>query len=147
MPTTERANGMVRGAKTDRPGLRRRSMKSRFMPWRFMFLFVFCGIVLYPGYVHADEQPSSGPSIVIEDPDLAAAQNDTGYVDMDGDEAGDLFVDEDGDGLDDRHLKRHQKRNWQRWSDDHQTGSSLEDGEKGYGGQKGYGAGPGRGGR
>ncbi len=145
--TIGKASGKVRRSSSDLPGLRRGSMKKRFIPWRAMLLLVFCGIVLCPRDVRAGEQPPSGPSIVMEDLDLTVAQNDTGYVDMGRDEAGDRFVDEDGDGLDDRHLRRHQKRNRKRWRDDHQRGSGSENGEKGSGGQQGHGAGPGRGGR
>ena len=122
-------------------------MKRRFVPRKAMLLLAFCGIVLRTGEVRAGEQPPSDPSVVIEDLDLTVARNDTGYVDMGRDETGDRFVDEDGDGLDDRHMRRYQKRNRQRWRDDDQGDSGSENGERGSGGQQGYGAGPGRGGR
>jgi len=122
-------------------------MKKSFIFWKAMFVLVLWGIVLCPLDVHARTHSSSGPSIIIEDPDLAVAQSDKGYVDMESGETGDRFVDEDGDGLDDRHMQRHQKRNQQRWRDDGQRGSGSENGEKGSGGQQGYGSGPGRGGR
>ena len=122
-------------------------MKKSFIFSKAMFVLVLWGIVFCPLYVRARTHSSSGPSIIIEDPDLAVAQSDKGYVDMESGETGDRFVDEDGDGLDDRHMQRHQKRNQQRWRDDGQRGSGSENGEKGSGGQQGYGSGPGRGGR
>lgn len=71
-----------------------------------------------------------------------------GYVDMRGDDAtGDRFVDEDGDGLDDRHLRRHQKRSGRRWRDDDGRGHGSHPVESGSSGQRGHGSGPGRGGR
>ena len=123
-------------------------MKRRFVPWRSMILLLFCGVVLTAGDVRSGEQAPSDPSAVIEDLDLTVARNDAGYVDMGRDETGDLFVDEDGDGLDDRHMRRHQKRNRRGWRDDaQQRENGSEDGQKGSGRQQGNGPGPGRGGR
>ena len=96
-------------------------------------------------YAPPGPSPQSESDRVFDE--FVQARNESGYVDMDSDGEGDRFVDEDGDGIDDRHMRKHQKRNRQRWRDYHQRGIGAENGEKGSGGQKGYGAGPGRGGR
>ena len=102
---------------------------------------------MFPLEVRARSQPLLVPSIDIEDPGLAVAQGDTGYVDIQSDEPGDRFVDEDGDGLDDRHLEWHQKRNRQGWRNNDWNGSGSENGNNEFGGQKGHGVSPGKGGR
>ena len=115
--------------------------------WLTALVALLWGIILFPPEAHSRPQSSPEGSIVIEDPYLAVAQADPGYVDIQSDEVGDRFVDEDGDGLDDRHLRRHQNRNRQRWREDDSRGSGSENDNKGFSGQQGHGSGPGWGGR
>jgi hypothetical protein len=123
-------------------------MKKPFIFSTAIFVLVLWGSVLCPLDVRAGPHSSAEPSIINEDPDWVVAQSDKGYVDMEEGETGDRFVDEDGDGLDDRHMRRHQKRNQQRWHEDDRRGSGSGNGAKGSsGGQQGHGYGPGRGGR
>ena len=121
-------------------------MRRSFIHCNAMFILVFWGILFVAPEGHCQTRSLPEPWAGIEGPDRAVAQKGTGYVDMQNGEAGDRFVDEDGDGLDDRHLKRHQKRKQQRYRGDTGKGSSQEYGEKGSGGQQGHhGGGPTRG--
>jgi hypothetical protein len=129
-------------------------MKRPCNPWRIVIPVLLWGLV--PCLWHADASAragsSEGPPVAIVGPDLLEARSDTGYVDMESGEEGDRFVDEDGDGLDDRQMERHRKRSRQRWRDDERSGTGPEEADRGSVGRQGPGAsgpgaGPGRGGR
>jgi hypothetical protein len=113
--------------------------------WTVLLVFVICGSASSPAYVSAGTSASAGTQSNFDEVESLLARNEGGYVDMDEDGEGDHFVDEDGDGIDDRRMKRHHKRNRQRWSDDSERGSVSSDGGQGTGGSKGYGAGAGSG--
>lgn len=117
----------------------------------FLLVLVLCGTVLSPPDLFARTPSSAGTSSDLAEAESLRARDEGGYVDMDKDGEGDHFVDEDGDGIDDRRTRRHQKRNQQRWGDEQERGSVSGDGGQGTGGSKGYGAGagpgPGGGGR
>ena len=136
-----------------RPGGSRRTVPARRgIPrgpaaiWKVLIVFVLCGAVFFPLDLFAQTQSSAETSSGTEVLDAVQARGEGGYVDMESDGAGDRFVDEDGDGIDDRRMRRHQKRHRQRWNDDQQRGSLSGDGGQATGGSKGYGAGPGPGG-
>lgn len=117
-----------------------------------LYVLVSCGTVLSPPDLSARTPTSAGTSSDLHEAEALQARDEGGYVDMDKDGEGDHFVDEDGDGIDDRRMRRHQKRNRQRWGGDEQDrGNVSGDGDQGAGGSKGYGsgagAGPGGGGR
>ncbi len=117
----------------------------------FLLVLVLCGTVLSPPDLFARTPSSAGTSSDLDEAESLQARDEGGYVDMDKDGEGDHFVDEDGDGIDDRRTRRHHKRNRQRWADDSERGNVSGDGGQGAGGSKGYGAGagpgPGGGGR
>ena len=75
------------------------------------------------------------------------ARSERGYVDMDSEGMGDRFVDEDGDGIDDRRMMRHRKRNRKQWDRGHQRGNVGENGESGHGAYQRQQSGPGMGGK
>ena len=140
-----------------RPGGFRRTVPVRFEVLEkrvasrtVLLVLVLFGSVVSPFCVSARTNSSAGTQSNFDEVESLLARNEGGYVDMDEDGEGDHFVDEDGDGIDDRRMKRHQKRNRQRWSDDSERGSVSSDGGQGTGGSKGYGAeagsGPGPGG-
>ena len=117
-----------------------------------LLVLVLWGTVLSPPDLFARTPSSAGTSSNLDEAEFLQARDEGGYVDMDEDGEGDHFVDEDGDGIDDRRTRRHQKRNRQRWGDEQQRGNVSGDGGQGAGGgSKGYGAGagpgPGGGGR
>jgi len=116
-----------------------------------LLIFVLCGTVLSPPDLFARTRSSAGTSSNLDEAASLQARDEAGYVDMDKDGEGDHFVDEDGDGIDDRRTRSHQKRNRQRWGDEQERGSVSGEGGQGAGGSKGYGAGagpgPGGGGR
>ena len=116
-----------------------------------LLVLVLCGTVLSPPDLFARTSSSAGTSSDLAEAESLQARDEAGYVDMDKDGEGDHFVDEDGDGIDDRRTIRHQKRNRQRWGDEQERGSVSGEGGQGAGGSKGYGAGagpgPGGGGR
>lgn len=82
----------------------------------------------------------------VTDP-FVEARNNRGYVDMDSEEGGDRFVDEDGDGIDDRRMMRHRNRNRKQWNQGHQRETVGKNGEKGNGGHQRQQGGAGMGGR
>ena len=105
-----------------------------------LLVLVLCGTVLSPPDLFARTPSSAGTSSDLDEAESLQARDEGGYVDMDKDGEGDRFVDEDGDGIDDRRMRRHQKRNRQRWGDEQQRGNVSGDGGQGAGGSKGYGA-------
>ena len=111
-----------------------------------LVVFALCGTVLSPPNLFARTPSSAGTSLDLDEAESLQVRDEGGYVDMDEDGEGDRFVDEDGDGIDDRRTRRHQKRNQQRWGDEQERGSVSGDGGQGAGGSKGQGAGPGPGG-
>jgi hypothetical protein len=109
-------------------------------------------VCLRPADASARTISPKGPPFTIDEPDLLEARSDTGYVDMGSNAEGDRFVDEDGDGLDDRQMERHRKRGRHRGQDDQRGGVGPEEADGGSVGRQGPGgggpgAGPGRGGR
>lgn len=109
-------------------------------------------VCLWPADGSARTKSPKGPPAAVGEPDSLQAGSDTGYVDIKSGEEGDRFVDEDGDGLDDRQMERHRKRSRQRWRDDERSGVGPEEADRGSVGRQGpgaggAGAGPGRGGR
>ena len=110
-----------------------------------LLVLVFCGTVLSAPDLFARTRSSAGTPSDLDAAEFLQARDEGGYVDMDEDGEGDYFVDEDGDGIDDRRTRRHQKRNRQRWGDEQERGNVSGDGGQGSGGSKGYGAGAGPG--
>ncbi len=140
----------VRRAPPDRLRRPRRTMNRPCALWGILPALFVWGLVscLRPTDVSARTQSFQEAPVALEEAGLLEVRNDKGYVDMGSDEAGDRFVDEDGDGLDDRLLRKHQRRNRRGWRDDDRRGTGPEDVERGSAGQKGPGGGPGgRGGR
>jgi len=110
-----------------------------------LLVLVLCGTVLSPPDLSARTPTSAGTSSELDETEALQARDEGGYVDMDRDGEGDRFVDEDGDGIDDRRMRRHHKGDRQRWADDPKRGNVSGDGGQGAGGSKGHGAGAGPG--
>ena len=110
-----------------------------------LLVLLLCGTALSPPCLCARTSSPAGTQSNLDEAESLLAKDKGGYVDMEEDGEGDHFVDEDGDGIDDRRMRRHHKRNRQRWSDDSERGSVSGDGGQGAGGSKGYGAGAGPG--
>ena len=89
-----------------------------------LLVLVLCGTVPSPPDLFARTPSSAGTSSDLDEAEFLQARDEGGYVDMDEDGEGDHFVDEDGDGIDDRRTRKHQKRNRQRWGDEPQRGNA-----------------------